>query len=164
MLSRTKDSDLAAVSLLACSVMSDSLWPHGLYPARLFYPWDFLSKNTGVGCHVLLHEGILHCRRILICWAIWEALGGSLLGSLLYIFREGRRCSLRTRVSGRSWLLPVELFLLSAFRPLVNRTSQVYYLPWNSDSSKLFSSLLSLYISIPLLGLLVTITSSQPWL
>ena len=35
------------------SVVSDSLWPP---PARLFCPWDFSSKNPGVGCHFLLQE------------------------------------------------------------------------------------------------------------
>ena len=30
--------------------MSDSLRPHGLEVARLFCPWDFPGKNTGVGC------------------------------------------------------------------------------------------------------------------
>ena len=30
------------------SVMSDSLWPHGLQPTRLLYPWDFPDKSTGV--------------------------------------------------------------------------------------------------------------------
>ena len=30
------------------SVMSDSLWPHRLQPARLLCPWDFPGKNTGV--------------------------------------------------------------------------------------------------------------------
>ena len=39
------------------SVMSNSLWPHGLGPTRLLYPWDFPGKNTGVGCHSLL-QGI----------------------------------------------------------------------------------------------------------
>ena len=34
--------------------MSDSLWPYGLKSARLFCPWDFPGKNTGVGCHFLL--------------------------------------------------------------------------------------------------------------
>ena len=33
------------------SVMSDSLQPHGLQPTRLFGPWDFPGKSTGVGCH-----------------------------------------------------------------------------------------------------------------
>ena len=41
----------------SCSVMSDSLQPHGLQPARLLHPWDFPGKNTGVGCHSLL-QGI----------------------------------------------------------------------------------------------------------
>ena len=36
------------------SVMSDSSWPHGLQPTRLFCPWDFPGKSTGVGCHCLL--------------------------------------------------------------------------------------------------------------
>ena len=36
------------------SVMSDSLWPHGLKPTRLPCPWDFPGKNTGVGYHFLL--------------------------------------------------------------------------------------------------------------
>ena len=43
--------------LLACSVMSGSLQPHALWPTRLFYPWDFPGKNTGVDCHFLL-QGI----------------------------------------------------------------------------------------------------------
>ena len=40
-----------------CSVVSDSVRPHGLEPARLLCPWDFLSKSTGDGCHFLL-QGI----------------------------------------------------------------------------------------------------------
>ena len=38
-------------------VVSDSLWPRGLYPARLLFPRDFLVKNTGVDCHFFL-QGI----------------------------------------------------------------------------------------------------------
>ena len=37
------------------SVLSNSLWPHGLQPTRLLHPWDFLGKSTGGGCHCLLH-------------------------------------------------------------------------------------------------------------
>ena len=29
--------------------MPNSLWPHGLQPTRLLCPWNFPSKNTGVG-------------------------------------------------------------------------------------------------------------------
>ena len=38
----------------ACSVVSDSLRPHGLCSSRLLCPWDSPGKNTGVGCHFLL--------------------------------------------------------------------------------------------------------------
>ena len=41
------------VAVLSCSVMSDSLQPCGLQHARLLCPWDFLGKNTGVGCHFM---------------------------------------------------------------------------------------------------------------
>ena len=40
------------------SVMSGSLQPCGLKPARLLGPWNFPGKNTGVGCYFLL-QGIL---------------------------------------------------------------------------------------------------------
>ena len=36
--------------------MSDSLPPHGLQPTRLLCLWNFSGKNTGAGCHVLLHQ------------------------------------------------------------------------------------------------------------
>ena len=35
--------------MLSRSVVSDSLWPHGLYPARLLCPWNSPGKNIGVG-------------------------------------------------------------------------------------------------------------------
>ena len=38
------------------SVVSDSVRPHGLQPTRLLRPWDSPGKNTGVGCHFLLHQ------------------------------------------------------------------------------------------------------------
>ena len=56
------------------SVMSDSLSPHGLQPARLLCPWNSLGKNTRVGCHTLLqgifstqgsNPGLPLCRQIL---------------------------------------------------------------------------------------------------
>ena len=33
--------------------MFNSVRPHGRQPTRLPRPWDFLGKNTGVGCHFL---------------------------------------------------------------------------------------------------------------
>ena len=35
--------------------MSDSVQPHRQQPTRLLCPWDSPDKNTGVGCHFLLH-------------------------------------------------------------------------------------------------------------
>ena len=65
-------------SCFSHSVMSDSLWPHGLQPAQLLCLWNFLGKSTGVGCHSLL-QGIfliqgsnlclLYCRQIFTIWA-----------------------------------------------------------------------------------------------
>ena len=57
------------VKVKVCSVMSDFLWPHGLYS-----PWNFPGQNTGVGSLSLLQRifptqelnwGLLHCRWIL---------------------------------------------------------------------------------------------------
>ena len=42
--------------MLSCSVLSDSLQPHGLLPARLLCPWNSLGKNTAVGCCAFLQE------------------------------------------------------------------------------------------------------------
>ena len=58
---------------VSCSVVSDSLWLHGLWPARLLCPWNLPGKNTEVGFHFLLqgswtqgsNQGLLHCRKIL---------------------------------------------------------------------------------------------------
>ena len=41
--------------------MSDSVRPHRRQPTRLLHPWDSPGKNTGVGCHFLLH-----CRKVKI--------------------------------------------------------------------------------------------------
>ena len=65
------------------SVVSNSLWPYGLWPTRLLCLWDFPGKSTEVGCHALL-QGIfltqgskpclLHWRWILYCWATQESV------------------------------------------------------------------------------------------
>ena len=52
-----------AIGLCACllrpSFVSDSLQPHGLWPARLLCPWNFPGKKTGVGGHFLLQGSFL---------------------------------------------------------------------------------------------------------
>ena len=37
-----------------CSVVSDSLPVHGLWPTRFLCPWNFPGENTKGGCHFLL--------------------------------------------------------------------------------------------------------------
>ena len=46
-----------ALCVCSCSVASNSLQPHGLWPSRLLCPLNLPGNNTGVGCHFLL-QGI----------------------------------------------------------------------------------------------------------
>ena len=41
-----------------CSVVSDSLRPHGLQPVRHLCPWNSPGKNAGVGSHSILQENL----------------------------------------------------------------------------------------------------------
>ena len=70
-----------AVAVLSCSVVSDSLRPHRLQPARLLCPWNSLGKNnTGVGHHAHLQGifptqgsnwGLPYCRFHIPFFTIW---------------------------------------------------------------------------------------------
>ena len=73
--------------VLKSSVVSISLRPDGLQPARLHCPWDFPGKNTGLGCQFLL-QGIILTQ-------------GSNPG-LLHLLR-GQADSLPLRHLGRPW-------------------------------------------------------------
>ena len=56
---RKTDTAISVVHACAFSVAQSCLTlhdPHGLQPARLLYLWDYLGKNTGVGCHFLPQE------------------------------------------------------------------------------------------------------------
>ena len=57
---------------VSCSAVSNSLRPHGLYPARLFCPWNSPGENTWVGRCSLL-QGIFSRRSspcLPRCWWI----------------------------------------------------------------------------------------------
>ena len=47
-----KHACMHAKSLQSCP----TLRPHRRQPTRLLCPWDSPGKNTGVGCHFLLHN------------------------------------------------------------------------------------------------------------
>ena len=66
----------AQIGSVSCSVLSDSLQPHGVQPVRLLCPWNSPGKNTGLGRHSRLQEiiptqglnpDLPHCRQILYC-------------------------------------------------------------------------------------------------
>ena len=68
--------------LFSRSVLSDSLWPHGLQPTRLLCSWDSPGKSTGAGCHFLL-RGIFPTQVI-------EAVSRALKTDSLPLSRQGR--------------------------------------------------------------------------
>ena len=60
------------VKSVSYSVISESLWLHGLQPANLLCPWNSPDKSTGVGSHSFLQRifltkglnpGLPHCWR-----------------------------------------------------------------------------------------------------
>ena len=66
------------------------LQPHGLKPSELLYPWAFLGKNTGVGCHLLLQGIILiqdQTHVSYFCIGRWVLYHFCHLGSPLCIYR-----------------------------------------------------------------------------
>ena len=62
------------VCVCVCCVFN-SLWPYGLWLARLLCPWNFPGKITELGCHVLFQgifltrESNLHLLGLLRCQA-----------------------------------------------------------------------------------------------
>ena len=116
------------ICVLACpvaSVVSDSLRPYGLKPARLLCPWNFPGKNAGVGCHALLQgifptQGLnqcllhlLHCR--------WIPYPLSHLGSLRFFISIRLTENWGIPVADRMWghgrphMLPVGMRTTVAF-------------------------------------------------
>ena len=72
----------------------------------LLCPWDSLDKNTGVGCHSLLHGifltqgsnlGLLHCRQILNCLS--HQTKGHPISKQCSFMVQGSLCLARTWIS-----------------------------------------------------------------
>ena len=90
------------VCVCARSVLSNFLQPHELYPPRLFCPWDFPDKNTGMGCHFLL-QGIFLIQGSnlrLLCLLHWRE-------DSLLIIPPGKPLS---KVISPHWLFPAPRF------------------------------------------------------
>ena len=58
----------------SCSVMSNSLQPHGLEPTRLLCLWKSPGKNIGVGSHFLFQGIFLTQELSQVIWVTREAL------------------------------------------------------------------------------------------
>ena len=84
----TRETHACILGLFICVLIFATPWT---VACRLLCPWDFPSKNTGVGCHPVL-QGIfltqgssphllhfLHCRWILYWWAPGEAQGSPVI-------------------------------------------------------------------------------------
>ena len=89
------------------SVVSDSLWPHALQPARLLYPWNSPGKNR-VDCHSL-PQGIFPIQRSSpsLQWPTFQADSSELPGlKHLYIILTipipGKHCANSCKYNGNS--------------------------------------------------------------
>ena len=69
-------ASIMCCAVLSYLVMSDSLWPHGLWPTRLLCPWGFSRQEYWGRLPSLLqgifpakgsNPGLLHYRQILYC-------------------------------------------------------------------------------------------------
>ena len=56
--------------VLTHSVVSNSLQPHGLQPARLLGQWNFPGENIRVDCHFLLQTHSM--RQVLFLYSFYK--------------------------------------------------------------------------------------------
>ena len=108
--------------------MSDSVRLHRRQPTRLPHPWDSPSKNTGVGCHVLLQYMKVKSESEVaqLCPTLSDPMDCSPPGSSVHGISQARV------LEGVSLLSPNRFF-----RPLIKLKSSIQL---NSDNSaKLFS-------------------------
>ena len=69
--------------------MSDSVQPHRQQPTRLLCPWDSPSKNTGVGCHLLL-QCMKVKRKSEVAQSLSDSMDYSLPGSSIHGIFQAR--------------------------------------------------------------------------
>ena len=144
---------LAGEEELVCQValvVSDSLQPYGLYPARLLCPWDSPGKRTGVGCHALLQGLLLTQGWNLHPLRLWHWRAGSLplappsSGDTVNSTLPPHLCTNQALSgledahphSGRPFLLSLLLQMLISSRDTLTDTARNHVLPaiWASLS------------------------------
>ena len=72
--------------------MSNSMRPHRRQPTRLPRPWDSPGKNTGVGCHFLLHYMKVKSESEVAqsCLTLFDLMDCSLPGSFVHGIFQSR--------------------------------------------------------------------------
>ena len=115
------------------SVVSDSVRPHRRQPTSLPRPWDFPGKNTGVGCHFLLH-----CMKVKSesevaqsCRTLSDPIDCSLPGSSVHGIFQARVLEWGAIAFSSSWTEGVHNYVAE---------SLVRILPWTSPFSQQLSS------------------------
>ena len=104
----------------SCSVVSDSLWPHGLQSTGLLCPWDFPGKSTGVG-----HQCLLHLDWLPVFVKAWDEL--QKVSDAIWMESIFRYCKPQAALGscGRGMC---EYFILASLR---NQES-IYFYTWSS--------------------------------
>ena len=120
------------VCAYARSVMPDSATPWTVPSPRLFCPWDFPGKNTGLGCH-FLHQGnfstpgqnphLLH----LLHWHV-GSLPLSHLGNHMYIYTHTSVTSILDCIAPERAVLSI--LLTTAMPDIQNKLNKCLLNAW----------------------------------
>ena len=105
-----------ALCVLSCSVVSNSLRPHGLQPYRLLCLWNFPGKNTRADCH-FLHQGIFLTQGSnphLLCRLHWQVDSFTIVPPCVSFIDIGDWSSKRLPFASLGW----ELFCVDGTRHL----------------------------------------------
>ena len=111
-----------------CSVTSDSLWPHGLYPTvahRLLCPWDFPGKNTGVRCPAAAAAA----KSLQLCPTLCDPIDGSPTGSPVPGILQARILEWVAISFSNAWKWKVKVKSLSCVRLLATPWTAAHQAP-----------------------------------
>ena len=119
------------------SVVSNTVWPHGLQPTRLLRPLDFPGKSTGVGCHCLLHWGIVAAAKSLqSCPTLCDPRNDSPPGSAVPGILQARTLEWVAISFSNAWKWKVKVKSLSCARLLVTPWTAAYQAPSSMGFSR----------------------------